>query len=130
MSWLKQFIGFRGFREEDPPGKDKFHPGIALRRLMYVAAIGTLLIVIYALRYGWRDLGTIVTVMSVGIMAGGAALLTGGLLGFLFGVPHTRDDGTIPRRNDSERDSTRESSTSYRPNTSLEQIADWLTKIL
>jgi flagellar biosynthesis regulator FlaF len=63
-------------------------------------------------------------------MAGGAALLTGGLLGFLFGVPHTRDDGTIQRRNDPERDGTRESSTSYRPNTSLEQIADWLTKIL
>jgi len=114
---------------KDAKGKGKFHPGLALRRLMYVAAIGSLLIAIYAFRYGREGF---FEVFSVGLMAGGAALLAGGLLGFLFGIPHTRDEGASTRRNESDeqRESQRDSSTTYRPNTSLEQIADWLTKIL
>jgi hypothetical protein len=108
-----------------------FHPGLALRRLMYVAGIGSFLIFVYGFRYGAEGAATIFSVISSGLMAGGAALLVGGLLGFLFGVPHTRDEGTGQQRNRSDQQTDkRDSSTSYRPNTSLEQIADWLTKIL
>jgi hypothetical protein len=108
-----------------------FRPGLALRRLMYVAAIGSLIIIVYALRYARTDALAVLSIASVGLMAGGAALVSGGLLGFLFGVPRTRED-TSPRGDDAvdQRGASGDSSSTYRPNTSLEQIADWLTKIL
>ncbi len=75
---------------------------------------------------------------SVGLMTAGAAMLSDGLLGFLFGVPYTRErEG--PQANREERgdasgqqgkSADADSRTSYRPNTSLEQISDWLTKML
>jgi hypothetical protein len=72
-------------------------------------------------------------------MAAGAAIVSGGLLGFIFGVPHTRETetgSTAEEEQDSDSNqkssaaSTGPSTTNYRPNTSLEQISDWLTKIL
>ena len=55
--------------------------------------------------------------------------MIGGLLGFLFGIPRTLqgDSADDSRRNEG---SGTESRLAYRPNTSLEQISDWLTKIL
>lgn len=54
-----------------------------------------------------------------------AALVAGGLLGFLFGVPRylTADQTTVGSDpNDGAR--------GYLPNSNLEQVSDWLTKIL
>jgi len=65
-----------------------FNPDVALRRLLYLALVGGVFIVVYAFRSGQANT---ITIASVGLMAAGAALLSGGLLGFLFGVPHTRD---------------------------------------
>jgi len=134
MRWWKKLLAIAETEDDARSGREAqskgiFHPGLALRRLMYVAVIGSLLILTYAFRYGREGFFEI---FSVGLMAAGAALLAGGLLGFLFGIPHTRDEGTALRRNESDeqRESSRDSSTTYRPNTSLEQIADWLTKIL
>jgi hypothetical protein len=65
----------------------------------------------------------------------GAAIVSGGLLGFLFGVPHTRE-GEAPQTKTGGRDDavvqteTTDTSITYVPNTSLEQISDWLTKML
>ncbi|MEQ9404792.1 MAG: hypothetical protein RIM99_14465 [Cyclobacteriaceae bacterium] len=57
-------------------------------------------------------------VFAVGFFLIGASTLTGGFIGFLFGVPRKRLDeqGTSNSR--------------YTPNTNLEQISDWLTKII
>jgi len=93
-----------------------------LKKLALVAVIMTLAgltpIIIYALSVSLN----FATVVSVGAMAGAAAFVAGGLLGFLFGVPKTSGgDGE-----DSE--GTRHAR--YRVNTNLEQISDWLTKIL
>lgn len=55
----------------------------------------------------------------------GAALLTGGLLGFLFGIPRTLQQETPEG---SPQNPT--GKVSYRANTNLEDISDWLTKIL
>ena len=131
MQILNRVLGPTEAENQDAVPQGTFHPGSALRRLMYVAAIGSLIILIYALRYARTDVLDILSIASVGLMAGGAALLSGGLVGFLFGVPRTRDE-TSPRQNDpiDQRAASRDSSTTYRPNTSLEQIADWLTKIL
>jgi hypothetical protein len=106
--------------------------GQALQRFAYAIAIGAALIAIYAVRLAREGSADFFGVVSVGIMAGGASLMTGGLLGFLFGVPHTRDEGAGESTDASDeiRRETRGPSTTYRPNTSLEQIADWLTKIL
>lgn len=54
------------------------------------------------------------------IMLSLAAFATGGVLGFLFGIPIY--DSSLVEHKDSK--------TNYRSNTNLEQISDWLTKIL
>jgi hypothetical protein len=105
---------------------------VAMRRLAYLSLLGCLII----LTYGFSVPGNVVRVLSVGLMAAGAALVVGGLLGFLFGVPHTRDGESDGSQSVSEGKTSQEtetaasSGTRYRHNTSLEQISDWLTKIL
>lgn len=84
-----------------------FAPGVLVAGLL--AVIG------YAVSAaeGWRAFG-----VGCAVIAGSAAI--GGVLGFLFGIPLSPvakdDDGADSRR--------------YRSNTSLEQISDWLTKII
>jgi hypothetical protein len=60
--------------------------------------------------------------LAVAALVAGGALLAGGLLGFLFGIPRS-----LTRE---EPDDATAGSSSIRPNTNLEQISDWLTKIL
>jgi hypothetical protein len=86
-----------------------------------VAAIGLALIGLY----GWSTRST--PVLAVEWLIAVTALSSGGLLGFLFGIPRgshieERPAGTdrpLPDRN-----------SSYAPSTNLETISDWLTKIL
>lgn len=76
-------------------------------------------VVIYALDCnGYTEFMRIV---ALGSLIAGAFALIGGLLGFLFGIPRTLSG------ND---DSKPVAGISYRINTNLEQISDWLTKIL
>jgi hypothetical protein len=65
-------------------------------------------------------------VLSGCIIIGGTALVAGLLLGFLFGIPKTAE-GQIHVDNSS---SIKLNRIDYRANTNLEQISDWLTKIL
>ncbi len=57
---------------------------------------------------------------SVSVLIAGTSLLIGGFTGFLFGIPRTVQDS----------DNSDNSQVSYSANTNLEQISDWLTKIL
>jgi len=60
---------------------------------------------------------------AVGLMTGAAAFAVGALAGFLFGIPRAlaqQPAADPPVNNGSQ----------YGPNTNLEQISDWLTKIL
>jgi hypothetical protein len=59
-------------------------------------------------------------------LIGGASALFGGLVGFLFGIPRTATQSTDVNNNI---DKTAKTSR-YNANTNLEQISDWLTKIL
>lgn len=102
---------------------------VAMRRLVYLAAAGCLVI----LFNGFRSTGC--GAVIVGLMTAGAALLGGGLLGFLFGVPHTRESASATSGGQSktateDQSASNSLSETYRPSTSLEQISDWLTKIL
>ncbi|WP_030059552.1 MULTISPECIES: hypothetical protein [Streptomyces] len=58
----------------------------------------------------WQALGG-------GLVVAGASAVLGGGLGFLFGVPRVRGGSGEPQG-------------SYAPNTNLEQVSDWLTKVL
>jgi len=58
-------------------------------------------------------------VFATGVAVAGAAALAGGLVGFLFGIPRTVQ--TAAAAGDQPQ---------YQGNTNLEQVSDWLTKIL
>ncbi len=78
--------------------------------------LGLIAIGVYA--FAEREL----RVFGILSIVGTAAWLAGTVLGFLFGVPRVRaaepvSDADIPQ-------------TSVVPNTNLEQISDWLTKII
>ena len=65
--------------------------------------------------YAWGDWDR----LAVAWLVAGGAFLAGGLLGFLFGIPRSLAGA---------RDAA--DAGEYSPNTNLEQISDWLTKIL
>jgi hypothetical protein len=59
------------------------------------------------------------SVFGTALIIGSASYFTGGIVGFLFGIPRTVQ-GTSPSKR----------GTQYRANTNLEQVSDWLTKII
>ena len=71
-------------------------------------------IVLYAAQ--WISDGAI-PIIGVALLAAGAAWLVAVIVGFLFGIPRLSDNTPGPLQQ-------------YRPSTSLEQVADWLTKMI
>jgi len=71
---------------------------------------------------------------SVGLLVAGASSMAGGLLGFLFGIPRSLQASDTsagqPSRTVQSAGTTNDQAVTYRANTNLEQISDWLTKIL
>jgi hypothetical protein len=114
--------------------KTEFDYNQALRRLIYFLLLGCFYALAYALSSWHSGVWTALGTLSVALMTAGAAMSVGGLLGFLFGVPHTRDnpqsDSDSKTKEGESKTKTDASATTYRPNTSLEQISDWLTKML
>ncbi len=69
------------------------------------------------------------TMLTIEALVGTATASVGGLLGFLFGIPRT----TRPRNSDASGIDDGKHVTAampYEPSNNLEQVADWLTKIL
>lgn len=97
-----------------------------LRVLLAVPAIGFIVILVYGLGV---PRSSIASVISVGLMTGAAALVAGALLGFLFGIPRTLQQAE-PRSATPGTEEESARSQGYGVNTNLEQISDWLTKIL
>jgi len=108
--------------------KGRLDYDVSMRRLSYLALVGCGIILLDAV--GTRP-GFLRT-LSVGLMTAGSAMFVGGLLGFLFGVPYTREGEQPAGTKDGQQNKAGSDAlpTIYRPNTSLEQISDWLTKIL
>jgi hypothetical protein len=116
----------------ESPGKPKRSPEEEVNRGMKVLFLsmlmGLLSAPVYAL-YG-TDRSQFLVTLSVGTLLCGTAALTGIMLGFLFGIPRTRrqEDGKTAKQ---PKESLPQSSPfSYHANTNLEEISDWLTKIL
>lgn len=63
--------------------------------------------------------GVRLAVFATATLIASAAFLIGGLVGFLFGIPRTVQSVT-----------PRTGTTHYQGNTNLEQVSDWLTKII
>jgi hypothetical protein len=85
-------------------------------RTWVLASIGVLLPLLGALAAGVYLYSNDWSRVGFGGLAALAALVSGGLLGFLFGIPRSQHDSPSAGR--------------YAVNTNLEQISDWLTKIL
>jgi hypothetical protein len=103
----------------------------ALRTLWLIIFVGLAGVLIYAVQAS--SLKDFVTFAVIGIMIAGTALLGGGLLGFLFGIPRTlQQEGPAELLNNpaETRAESGDQLVNYRANTNLEQISDWLTKIL
>ena len=78
--------------------------------------VGLVSIILYACSAGWGVAFSLIgklTILSL------ASLIVGGLFGFLFGIPKTMQDN-----------SAHPNTTKFIINTNLEQISDWLTKII
>jgi hypothetical protein len=104
----------------------------ALRTLAVVMGSGILGTIVFAVQASGRV--EFVAFAAIGILVSGASSTFGGLLGFLFGIPRTlQQEGSLSSTVESEGDTNNEKrmpDTNYRANTNLEQISDWLTKIL
>jgi len=100
------------------------------RALLVIGAIvvaGLLVTVVYALQAS--SFQSFASIAAFGMATAGASLLVGGLIGLLFGIPRTLQQQEPEPGKRSEDEETRGSAL-YSPNTNLEQISDWLTKIL
>jgi hypothetical protein len=117
--------------------------------LAWVLAIESLALILWAIAIGgtqgWLSA---FTVLGVATICSGAASLSGGLLGFLFGIPRSTEttvrthlDGSPPAQPIAAADaaapipaSARPNSSAGRPplrvNTNLEDISDGITKVL
>ncbi len=95
----------------------------AMRVLSLAIGLGIIAVVAYGLQS--VKLSLFFSVASVGLGVAGASTLTGGVLGFLFGIPRT-----LQHENSAADIKGEEKSFDYQPNTNLEQISDWLTKML
>jgi hypothetical protein len=103
---------------QDAPAKSR--PGTKRRWAVFIPALGILgilVVLIYVSQLPanlrWKAFGTAVAVA-------GAAALVGGIVGFLFGIPLTNKRRSAAAADDSQ----------YEPNTNLEEVSDWLTKII
>jgi len=109
-----QFIGFLGKGSSQERLQDW------VRVLTWAVVAGFVVVALYALTF--RDASVSWgTLAAGGLMLAGASLLVGGVIGFLFGIPRTLQG---------KMDSESAGEPRYQANTNLEQISDWLTKIL
>ena len=124
-----QNYGHRQPLEVGRPGPAE-HEGRAIFSVsiaFVVLAIATIIL------YASQDTQTFFTVVAGALSLGTAAFLVGALTGFLFGIPRVVAAAAASRSGDevlAPAMAPSQSRGGISPNTNLEQISDWLTKIL
>jgi hypothetical protein len=98
------------------------------RKLGYVSAPAAIGLLAYA---GW-NYHNFFAILGSGLLVSVASLVSGGLIGFLFGIPKS---GAPPRHaQEGDRESNHlaplPQGSTLRRNTNIEEISDWLTKII
>lgn len=88
----------------------------------WTMAIFLLAAILLVALFGWSI--SSLPLLFIEMLLALSALSVGGLFGFLFGMPRGTGDSS------SKEDTTADGSMPYRPSNNLEQISDWLTKIL
>ncbi|ADB32708.1 conserved hypothetical protein [Kribbella flavida DSM 17836] len=101
--------------DQPPTPADKFEQTL-LRAAAVVLGVGLLAAVLYAVP---RSPGSAFGVIGAAVATAGAAAACGGVLGFLFGIPKTLQSDQLDGK-----------AVRYLANTNLEEISDWLTKII
>jgi hypothetical protein len=116
--------------KRDEPSK------LAFRAVLIALAINTGIILIRGL-LAEKSLRDALTYGIGSVVVAGAALVIGAILGFIFGIPRamaqqeaSATPGSDTGSDDQKGESRGHGNPGYRPNTNLEQISDWLTKIL
>jgi hypothetical protein len=101
--------------------------GLAFWEIIAIVAfvVGVFIVSIYSITSDWT---TVARRFGLLMMIGGAAWTSGSLFGFLFGVPRFKADSD--RRHAALAEEPFDQAASFLPNTNLEQISDWLTKII
>jgi hypothetical protein len=110
-------------------GREDAGPGLSVLRLLAfvwgMVGFGLLSLLIpaatHAIDGNYREA---LTVVGVGLFVAGAATAFGSMLGFLFGVPKASTVASSDERRSLGDEQ------SYVPNTNLEAISDWLTKVI
>jgi CheY-like chemotaxis protein len=97
------------------------------------AALGVLLNLLYSAQAPKFDIW--LAGASTLLILSGSSFAIGGLIGFLFAIPRSLQglspsDSANATRAPGPGQQTQSDKANYRPNTNLEQISDWLTKIL
>ena len=120
---------------------------VAFMALMIGILVGFYAILFYASRAA--DLKGFFSIVGTGLLVAGGSFVIGGLLGFLFGIPRTlqaqqseqtyissfqseslHDDTKSGEERKNNQGLDNGKAAYYQANTNLEQISDWLTKIL
>ena len=101
----------------DPkPAEPKPKPAFLGPWLKASPAFALLAIVVYASAGGFTGGSTFWSVLALGAVVAGASLIVGAFFGFLFGLPRAVEQAG--------------STSSLVTNTNLDQVSDWVTKIL
>lgn len=103
----------------------------AIRVVGAALLIGLTSILVFAIQAPSREV--IASILSVGAATAGASFAVGGIAGFIFGVPRSIQE--LPANQPAEGElaagaPAQTYSLGFVGNTSLEQISDWLTKII
>ena len=115
---------------------ENLDPYRMLARLQIVLAIGVFAIALYTAQFGWHF--SSLAVFGIAIVAAGAFLAAGFLLGFIFGIPraatrlegNSAQTGTPGADGKNSPDGAKNApSHNFQANSNLVEISDWLTKI-
>jgi outer membrane murein-binding lipoprotein Lpp len=117
----------RNEKQHDHKAKPMTESNRAFLLLVVVMAVSLLGVILYAIQAS--TLGDAAARVGVGVITAAASMMVGGMLGFLFGIPRTFQ-GDEPSKYATETSERTDPKIDYKANTNLEQISDWLTKIL
>lgn len=101
---------------------------LALLLLLALAAVAVIVLYAFSLGLQWHGAGFRFLIWALLLALGG--WLAGGLLGMLFGLPSVVEVRIADGQSTDGEGARSGGSLGYRESTNLEQIADWITKIL